>query len=249
MQAQMRERTTRRIYNVQSYFYDRLLANMLRRRQGNAIRRMKIGPGETVLDIGIGTGVSLELYPQDCRVVGIDISEGMLGKAQERIRSGRWDGASLVLADAMFMPFADNTFDHILISHVITVVSDPIRLVENIKRVGKPGCRIVIINHFQSGHRTFAWLERVLSPVCVHLGWRSDLNLHELLKDTDLEVDFRYKTKNFDLWEIVFLRNSTPRLISYDCAMQASPPANSDWRFSPASTSSQPAATVPLHRP
>jgi len=220
----MKEPKTRKIYNVQAHFYDIILEGMIRRRQSNAILRMNIRPGQRILDIGIGTGVSLELYPRYCQVTGIDISEGMLSKACERKEQRGFDNASLVLGDAMSMPFADSTFDHIFISHVITVVSDPLRLLENIKRVGKPDCRIVIINHFQSGYRALAWLEKIVSPVCVHLGWRSDLNLHELLQQSQLEIDFRYKVRNFDLWEIVFLRNSKPKLVSYSLAMQAAPP-------------------------
>ena len=101
----MKEPRTRKIYNIQSYFYDQLAGSMIRRRQCSAISRMNIQPGEKVLDIGIGTGVSLEQYPQHCHVVGIDISEGMLGKAHERIVKEELKHASLVRADAMFMPF------------------------------------------------------------------------------------------------------------------------------------------------
>lgn len=221
----MKEQTTRRIYNVQSHFYDKLLGSMIRRRQGNAISRMNIDPADKVLDIGIGTGVSLEFYPRTCEVVGMDISEGMLDKAQNRISSGRLEKATLVRADAMFMPFAANTFDHILVSHVITVVSDPVCLLRQIMRVGKPDCRIVIINHFQSGYRAVAMVEKIFSPLCVHLGWRSDLNLPELLEQMDLEVNFRYKLRSFDLWEIVFLRNSKPALASCDLTRRPSLPS------------------------
>jgi len=212
----MEEHSTRKIYNIQAYFYDELAGGLIRRRQRNAIGRMEIKPGDRVLDIGIGTGMSLETYPRHCNVVGIDIAEGMLKKAQNRIVEGKMDNASLAIADAMFMPFKENTFDHILISHVVTVVSDPVCLLNHMKRVGKPGCRIVIINHFQSGFRLMAWLEKVLCPFFVKVGWKSDLNLHELLQEVELEVDFRYKIRNFDFWDIVFLRNNKPRLVRYN---------------------------------
>lgn len=211
LEARMEESLTRKIYNIQSHFYDQLLANAIRKRQQDAISRMNIKAGDLVLDIGIGTGVSLESYPPYCRVVGIDISEGMLRRARERVKRLGLRNVSLALADAMKMPFKENTFDHILVSHVITVVSDPIKLLENIKRVGKPDARIVIINHFQSGCRPIAFLEKILSPVCVKLGWRSDLNFHEVISQADLSVDFRYKKNAVDLWEIVFLRNRKPR--------------------------------------
>jgi phosphatidylethanolamine/phosphatidyl-N-methylethanolamine N-methyltransferase len=216
----MREVTTRKIYNIQSKFYDAIAARLVHRRQSSAIARMGIKPGDTVLDIGVGTGVSLSVYPKDCRVVGVDLSEGMLGKAHKRVERLGLKDRSLVLADAMFMPFADQSFDFVMISLVVTVVSDPVRLMENIKRVTKPDARIVIINHFQSGNRFFGWLEKMLCPLCVHLGWKSDLNVHDLLSRVNLEVDFRYKVDTVDLWDIIFLRNCEPGLVNYDRAMQ-----------------------------
>lgn len=216
----MEEHSTRKIYNIQAYFYDEIAGGLIRRRQKDAISKMQIQPGDRILDIGIGTGMSLERYPRNCHVVGIDISEGMLKKAQDRIKTENMTHASLAIADAMFMPFKDNSFDHILVSHVVTVVSDPVRLLNHIKRVGKPGCRIVIINHFQSGYRLMAWLEKVTSPFFTKLGWRSDLNLHELLQQVEMEIDFRYKVRYIDLWDIVFLRNNKPRLVRYNRAMQ-----------------------------
>ena len=73
------------------------------------------------------------------------------------------------------MPFADNSFDHVFISHVITVVSDPYQLVREAQRVCKAGARIVIVNHFQSTNRFIGLVEKWLCPLCTKLGWRSDL--------------------------------------------------------------------------
>jgi phosphatidylethanolamine/phosphatidyl-N-methylethanolamine N-methyltransferase len=222
----MEEHSTRKIYNLQAHFYDEIAGGLIRRRQKDAIGRMQLKPGDRILDIRIGTGVSLETYPPECRVVGIDISEGMLQKAQDRINERNLSKASLAIADAMFMPFKENTFDHILVSHVVTVVSDPVCLLNHIKRVGKPGCRIVIINHFQSGFRLMAWFEKVFSPFFTKLGWRSDLNLHELLQEVDMEIDFRYKVRYIDLWDIVFLRNNKPRLGRFNVTVPSDSTAN-----------------------
>ncbi len=78
--------------------------------------------------------------------------------------------------------------------------------------MGKPGARIVIINHFQSGNRMMALIEKWLCPVCTKLGWRSDLSFEHLMDLTDLEVDFRYKLDHLDLWETIFITNDpSPR--------------------------------------
>ena len=212
----MQERTTRIIYNIWSHFYDALLTKLVQRRQEQAIARMELGPGEWLLDIGIGTGLSLAFYPRDVNVVGLDISEGMLARARERIDETNLSLARLTLADAMTLPFEDDSFDHILVSHVITVVSDPVKLVDEIRRVGKPGCRIVVINHFQSGNSMVALFEKWLCPLCQKIGWRSDLSLEDLMVKTGLGVDFRYKLDSVDLWETVFITNTSAKSAELD---------------------------------
>jgi len=212
----MQERTTRIIYNIWSHFYDALLTKLVQRRQEQAIARMELGPGEWLLDIGIGTGLSLAFYPRDVNVVGLDISEGMLARARERIDETNLSLARLTLADAMTLPFEDDSFDHILVSHVITVVSDPVKLVDEIRRVGKPGCRIVVINHFQSGNSMVALFEKWLCPLCQKIGWRSDLSLEDLMVKTGLDVDFRYKLDSVDLWETVFITNTSAKSAELD---------------------------------
>jgi phosphatidylethanolamine/phosphatidyl-N-methylethanolamine N-methyltransferase len=111
-------------------------------------------------------------------------------------------------ANALQLPFADSTFDHIFISHVISVVSDPVMLVREAQRVAKPGARIVIVNHFQSTNRFIALVEKWLCPLCTKLGWRSDLALQDLIRSTGVEVDYRYKLESIDLWETVVITNN-----------------------------------------
>lgn len=204
----MQETTTRKIYNVQSMFYDRVAARIVCRRQSQAIDKMDIQAGHRILDLGVGTGLSLARYPNHCSVVGVDLSAGMLGKARLKVSRMGAEHIQLVCGDAMNLPFAENQFDSVLVSHVISVVSDPVKLIDAIRCVVRPKGRIVIINHFQSTHRVVGMVEKLLCPLCERMGWKSDLSLHELLTRTRLNVDFRYKLEPLDLWETIFATNA-----------------------------------------
>jgi phosphatidylethanolamine/phosphatidyl-N-methylethanolamine N-methyltransferase len=204
----MQEASTRKIYDIQSAFYDATFGRLVRRRVGMAISHMNVGPTDRVLDLGIGTGASLQFYPQYGRIVGVDLSSGMLKQCRRKINERELEHASLFQADAMRLPFADDSFDHVFISHVISVVSDPIQLVREAQRVAKPHSRIVLLNHFQSTNRFIALFEKWLCPLCTKLGWRSDLPLQELIRKTGLEIDYRFKLESIDLWETVVVTNT-----------------------------------------
>lgn len=206
----MNETSTRKIYNIWSHFYDKLASNLVLRRHRLAVPRMNIQPGQRVLDVGIGTGLSFESYPKSAHVVGVDICEGMLRHAIRRADESNLASANICVADALTLPFEKGSFDHVFISHVITVVSNPVRLIEEIRRVAKPGGRIVIINHFQSGNRVIGALEKWFCPLFVKIGFKSDLSLEKLIQDTGVQVDFRYKLDPMDLWETVFITNDGP---------------------------------------
>ena len=212
----MQEKTTRNIYNVWSYFYDMFWPAIVHRRTTRAIEQMHIRPGERVLDVGVGTGLALPSYPPHAVVTGIDLSEGMLRRARRRVEESSMRWVSLTLGNALELPFADKTFDHVLLSHVITVVSDPVKLIEETRRVTKPGGQMVIINHFRSSNRVVGAIEKWLCPLCQHLGWRSDLCLKELLDETGLEVDFRYKLDHVDLFQTVFITNRPARVAAQE---------------------------------
>jgi phosphatidylethanolamine/phosphatidyl-N-methylethanolamine N-methyltransferase len=209
----MQEASTKKIYDVQSAVYDKTFGRLVQRRISRAIEHLDVKGEDLVLDMGIGTGASLAYFPTDRgNIIGIDLSDGMLRLALQRIRDLGLTRAKVFQANALELPFADNSFDHIFISHVISVVSDPYRLVREAQRVAKPGARIVILNHFQSTNPVIGLIEKILCPLCTKLGWRSDLKLNELIRRTGVEVDYRYKLESIDLWETVVITNNKSTL-------------------------------------
>ena len=204
----MQEATTKLIYDFHAMFYDATFGRLVKRRIARAISHMDIRDTDCILDLGIGTGASLDSYPNRGRIIGVDLSSGMLRECRKKIRERGLDHAVVFQANALELPFGDDSFDHVFISHVISVVSDPYKLVREAQRVAKPGARIVIVNHFQSTNRFIALVEKWLCPLCTKLGWRSDLALQDLIRRTGVEVDYRFKLESLDLWETVVITNT-----------------------------------------
>lgn len=209
----MKESVTSKTYDIWSWFYDCTFAQLVRLRHVRAVQQLRTRPGDRILDIGVGTGRMLPLYPKDVQVVGMDLSGGMLAKAAKKCRARGLKHCRLVRADAMLPPFAPASFDQIVITHTISVVSQPEILIQWASRLLKPGGRIILLNHFQSTYPVVAWVEKVLNPLFVFIGWRSDLALDDVLRLVDLRlvdlrVDYRFKVRLLDLWQIIVLTNT-----------------------------------------
>ena len=203
----MRDPSTQKIYDLQSKIYDKTFGRLVRTRIGKAIvEQVDLQQGQIALDVGIGTGGSLEFWPSDKgHVVGVDLSGGMLNKAAVKIDETSRDNCDLARANALKLPFADAAFDHVFVSHVISVVSDPPAVLRECLRVAKPGAKVVMVNHFQSENKLVGTLEKLVCPICTKLGWKSDLSLDKLLKDVGVTATHRYKLTTPDLWETVIV--------------------------------------------
>ncbi len=198
----------KRIYAYYSRVYDFIFKRWFFPRQQYAIQALNISPGQRVLDLGVGTGFSLPLYPQQARVVGVDLSSKMLREARKKVLRERLSHVDLLEMDAAHLAFPDNTFDCVIVAFVISVVPDPLQVLAEIKRVSKPEGQIVIINHFQSQNKLMAQLEKWVSPLCTKIGWRSDLALDYLVQHADLRIDRKYSLNKLDLWKVVYATNN-----------------------------------------
>jgi len=198
----------KRIYAYYSRVYDFIFKRWFFPRQQYAIQALNISPGQRVLDLGVGTGFSLPLYPQHTQVIGVDLSSKMLREARKKVLLERLSHVDLMEMDAAHLAFPDNTFDCVIVAFVISVVPDPLQVLAEIKRVSKPEGQIVIINHFQSQNKLMAQLEKWVSPLCTKIGWRSDLALDYLVQHADLRIDRKYSLNKLDLWKVVYATNN-----------------------------------------
>lgn len=197
----------KKIYAGYSGIYDALFKRFFYPRIKHAITYMDIKSGDRVLDVGVGTGLSLAEFPKNCRVVGIDLSTEMLRKAKEKITQNRLDHIQVMSMDAMHIGFRDDSFDKVFISHVVSVVPDPYKVMSEVRRVCRKGGQVVIVNHFKSSNRIVEIVEKLINPVCKKIGWRSDLCLNEFINKSGLNVRQKYMLKKLDFWHILFATN------------------------------------------
>lgn len=198
----------KKIYSNYSNFYDLIFRKFFYPRQKHAIESLNLQPGQKILDVGVGTGLSLDIYPPYCSVVGIDLSADMLMKAVKRVKKNGYDHITLLEMDATHLAFPDNAFDYVIATFVISVVPDPIKVLAEMKRVNKKEGKIVIVNHFLSQNRFIAKIEELISPLCTKIGWRSDLALDYLVEEGDLSIATKYQVKKLDLWKVVMVNNN-----------------------------------------
>ncbi|MCA9470643.1 MAG: methyltransferase domain-containing protein [Nitrospira sp.] len=192
-----------KVYTNYAGMYDQTFGRVFQQSRESAVRGLPIQPGDRVLEVGIGTGEALPLYPNYCEILGIDFSEGMLEKAKERIQTHRLTNVSLRRMDAAHMDLESDSFDIVMAAYVVTAVPDYRRVVREMIRVCKPGGRIVMLNHFSNGNKVIAAVEKMISPLCKHIGFRTDLSLNTVLEGTTLVVERKKKVNPLRFWHLV----------------------------------------------
>lgn len=199
---------TTKIYSLYSHFYDSFFGTLLNPGRRAARKLMDIQPGERVLEVGIGTGISLPLYPRDVEVVGIDINYDMIEQAGEKKRRLGYTNVRLCISDASEMAFKNNYFDKVIASHSITVIPKPLETLKEIKRVCKENAEFFFLNYAGSDDNLVARFEKALSPLRSRLGLGKAIDLEGLLKNANFRIDFKDRVNVFKLFQLIKCRNN-----------------------------------------
>jgi len=197
--------TIKRAYAILSPVYDLLFDKIFHPGRVAAVNLLQIEPGDRVLEVGVGTGLNLPLYPRDCSVTGIDISVEMLRKARQRAKELGQTKVTLSVMDASNLEFPDDAFDRVLATYVISAVPDPVKTLLEMRRVCKPGGHVVILNHFRSENPVLGALEWMVAPVCTRIGFKTDLKLKPLLERAGISPDqiHRINVMMINGWRLV----------------------------------------------
>lgn len=195
-----------KLYSEFAPLYDRVFGKIFYNRLEYVIENLGIPPGAKVLEVGAGTGTSFPAYPAHCEITGVDLAPDMLARARQKIEENHWSHLKVLEMNALDLKFPDNTFDYVMAFHVVTVVPDPVRMIQEAKRVCKPGGRIVIVNHFTSDVPVLGSFTQALDPVTRLLGWRTDLRLKPFIETTGLTVERMYKLSKASLYTVLICR-------------------------------------------
>ncbi|HKB27336.1 MAG TPA: class I SAM-dependent methyltransferase [Methylomirabilota bacterium] len=203
MDAALEKRQVERAYELYAPVYDFIFDWIFSPGRTAAVRQLALQRSDSVLEVGIGTGLNLPLYPATCALTGIDLSQEMLDKAVERVETLAMPNVTLKVMDATSMDFGDDEFDKAVATYTISAVPDPVAVLREMRRVVKPGGVIVVLNHFRSERRLMGWLEDLVAPVCTRLGWKSNLALGPLLTQVGLVPELVAKVNMFNGWRLV----------------------------------------------
>lgn len=194
----------RKSYRRYARHYDVIFGRVFARGRRLALQTLAPVSGKRVLEVGVGTGISLPFYAPDSEVVGIDISREMLEVARQRLVDGNCPAvAGLVEMNAEHLAFTDDSFDAVVAMYVASVVPNPDQLFAEMWRVCKPGGQILVVNHFASRQWVLRSLERSLRPLSRAVGFRPDMELDDFVAVTGREPVAIEPASLFGYWKQV----------------------------------------------
>jgi phosphatidylethanolamine/phosphatidyl-N-methylethanolamine N-methyltransferase len=157
-----------------------------------------------VLEIGVGTGLSLPCYGPHLSITGIDLSPEMLDKAREKVTGKNLSNVDgLHEMDASALGFADESFDTVVAMYVMTVVPDPDKVMRELERVCAPGGEVILVNHFSQEEGVRGFVEHKMGRFADLLGWHAVFEVDRVLVCEDLRLVERRALRPFGLFTML----------------------------------------------
>ena len=192
-------------YRRYAGIYDAVFGPMLQPGRKALLKALGCRSGDRVLEVGVGTGLALPMYPSGVRVTGIDVSRDMLERARARVaRRGLKNVEALLEMDAESMSFPDASFDKVVAMYVVSVVDHPAKLIEELHRVCKPEGEIFLVNHVHSRNPLMGALEKGLARFSDTLGWHPDFELAQIPAEIGQVTEV---SRVAFFWKVMRLRN------------------------------------------
>jgi phosphatidylethanolamine/phosphatidyl-N-methylethanolamine N-methyltransferase len=192
-------------YRRYARIYDGVFVPMLQPGRKALLKALACKPCDRVLEVGVGTGLALPMYPPDVRVTGIDVSREMLERARERAaRRGLGNVEALLEMDAERMTFPDASFDKVVAMYVASVVENPARLIDELHRVCKPDGEIFLVNHVRSRNPLIGGVEKSLARFSDALGWHPDFELEQMAAEAGQVTEV---ARVAFFWKVMRVRN------------------------------------------
>jgi phosphatidylethanolamine/phosphatidyl-N-methylethanolamine N-methyltransferase len=203
---QMDEAAVREAYRRWAPVYDYTFGKVSTAGRRHAVEIINASKGN-VLEVGVGTGLSLPEYKPHLSITGIDLAPEMLDKARERVtKEGLTNVAGLHVMDAGDLQFPDASFDTVVAMYVITVVPDPEKVMRELARVVKPGGEVMLVNHFSQDDGVRGWVERRMAPFADLVGWHSVFNVSRVMVCDDLKLMDRQALRPLGLFTMMRFR-------------------------------------------
>jgi phosphatidylethanolamine/phosphatidyl-N-methylethanolamine N-methyltransferase len=200
-----------RTYRLFAGPYDLVFGPVFHPGRKDAVRIANDRPGQRILEVGVGTGLSLPHFRADAEVTGIDVSVEMLARARRRVaRQDLKQVKAIIEMDAENLVFADNEFDAVLALYVASVVPDPARFAAEMRRVCRPGGTIVIVNHFASDNFVMRHVEQLLAPLAGRIGFHADFPREAFIAAGKLSVREIRPSNLFGYWKLLRCVNDKP---------------------------------------
>ena len=202
----MDEAAVRSAYRRWAPVYDTTFGVVAAEGRKHAVEIINTRSGR-VLEVGVGTGLSLPAYNRSLEIVGIDLSPEMLHKARERVATERLANVTgLHEMDAGDLKFPDAAFDTVVAMYVMTVVPEPEKVMRELARVCRPGGEVLIVNHFSTEEGMRGWVERRMAPFADKLGWRPVFDVERVMVCGDLELIERRGLRPLGLFTMMRFR-------------------------------------------